>query len=150
MSHVFDIDTTRKQQILVEYITDTGSGFAVTPQGEQVFLNKRLVEAVGVSAGDIYDAFLLPNYPDKQAQIPWRAMRVEKAEAKLDLGHVSLDSDLENILSYMRTYEEGAVFTIPQLADECELPESVCEKVVKEHKDKFLEQPCFSLHPSHN
>ena len=77
MSHVFDINTTRRQQILVEYMTPAGSGFAVTPQGEQVFMNKRLIDAMNVKEGDIYDAYLLPNYPDKQEQIPWRAMRVE-------------------------------------------------------------------------
>jgi hypothetical protein len=77
MSQIFDINSTRRQQVLVEYLTATGSAFAVTPQGEQVFMNKRLVDTMGVLAGDIYEAFLLPNYPDKQASIPWRAMRVE-------------------------------------------------------------------------
>jgi len=62
MTHVFDISNTRKQQIIVEYITDSGSGFAVNPQGEQVFMNARLVNAMKVEPGDSYDAFLLPNY----------------------------------------------------------------------------------------
>ena len=77
MSQIFDLDTTRQQQIIVEYLTPTGSAFAVNPQGEQVFLNSRLVVAMKVQAGDIYNAFLLPNYPDKKDQIPWRAMRVD-------------------------------------------------------------------------
>ena len=77
MSHVFNIDNTRRQQIMVEYITETGSGFAVT-DGEQVFMNKRLVDTMDVQPGDIYDAFLLPNYPDKRDAIPWRAMRVNQ------------------------------------------------------------------------
>ena len=53
MSHVFNIDNTRRQQIMVEYITETGSGFAVTPDGEQVFMNKRLVDTMDVQPGDI-------------------------------------------------------------------------------------------------
>ena len=59
MTHVFDVSNTRKQQIMVEYITETGSGFAVNPEGEQVFMNKRLVDAVDVQPGDTYEAFLL-------------------------------------------------------------------------------------------
>ena len=150
MNHVFDIDSTRKKQILVEYITDTGSGFAVTPQGEQVFMNKRLVDAVGVQSGDIYDAFLLPNYPDKQAQIPWRAMRVEKAKTKLDLGHVSVDSDLQNIMEYMKTFEEGAHFTVPELCDALDMPFDVVEGVMEKHKDVFFQQDSYCLHIGHN
>ena len=54
MTQLFDLSATRRQQVLVEYLTATGSAFAVTPQGEQVFLNKRLVETMEVLAGDIY------------------------------------------------------------------------------------------------
>ena len=67
---VFDLSQTRKQQILVEYLTDTGSAFAVTPHGEQVFLNRRLVEKMNLEGGEVLDAFLLPNYPDKRETIP--------------------------------------------------------------------------------
>ena len=74
MTHVFDVSNTWKQQIMVEYITETGSGFAVNPEGEQVFMNKRLIDAMEVEPGNTYEAFLLPNYPDKRDQIPWRVM----------------------------------------------------------------------------
>ena len=111
MNHVFDVGNTRYQQIIVEYLTPTGSGFGVTPEGEQVFMNKRLVDTMNVQAGDIYNAFLLPNYPDKRDSIPWRAMRVEPADVKLDLGHVAVDSDLENVIEFLKGYEEGACFT---------------------------------------
>lgn len=95
MNQIFDLNTTRRQQIIVEYLTPTGSGFAVTPQGEQVFLNARLVSTMNVQPGDIYNAFLLPNYPDKREQIPWRAMRVEPAQVDLDLAHVKDDANLK-------------------------------------------------------
>ena len=150
MSQIFDIDSTRKQQILVEYLTPSGSGFAVNPQGEQVFMNKRLIDAMNVQPGDIYNAFLLPNYPDKQDQIPWRAMRVEPADVKLDLGHVSVDSDLQNIIEYMRGYEEGSNFTAADLADALDMPLTLCEEICKKHQDIFFEQDCFSLHTNYN
>lgn len=77
---IFDTESTKQVQILVEYVTDTGSAFAVTPQGDTVFLNARLVNRMNVEAGDVYNAFLLPNYPDKRDDTPWRAMRVELAQ----------------------------------------------------------------------
>ena len=145
MSHVFNVNDTRKQQIIVEYLTPTGSGFAVTPSGDQVFMNKRLVDTMKVQAGDIYNAFLLPNYPDKRDTIPWRAMRVEPTKVKLDLSHVAVDSDLQNIIEYMRGYEEGSNFTAAELADALDMPFGVVEDLCSKHKDTFLEQSTYSL-----
>ena len=53
MNQIFDLNETRRQQIIVEYLTPTGSGFAVTPKGDQVFLNSRLVSTMKVQPGDI-------------------------------------------------------------------------------------------------
>ena len=145
MNHVFDVDNTRRQQIIVEYLTPTGSGFGVTPEGEQVFMNKRLVDAMNVQAGDIYNAFLLPNYPDKRDSIPWRAMRVEPADVKLDLGHVAVDSDLQNIIEFLKGYEDGVCFTAAEMADMLDMPFSVVEDVCQKHKDIFLEQSTYCL-----
>tara|TARA_R100000742_G_C4274686_1_gene94786 strand:+ start:1372 stop:1680 length:309 start_codon:yes stop_codon:yes gene_type:complete len=64
------------KQILVEYLTDTGSGFAVTEQGDQVFLNERIVSRMDVQPGDVFDAHVLLNYADKRDKIKYRAMRV--------------------------------------------------------------------------
>ena len=145
MNHDFDVDNTRRQQIIVEYLTPTGSGFGVTPEGEQVFMNKRLVDAMNVQAGDIYNAFLLPNYPDKRDAIPWRAMRVEPADVTLDLGHVAVDSDLQNIIEFLKGYEDGACFTAAEMADMMDMPFSVVEDVCQKHKEIFLEQSTYCL-----
>lgn len=110
-----------------------------------MFLNKRLVETMGVDAGDIYDAFLVQNYPDKREAIPWRAMRVEPAENKLDLGHVAIDSDLQNIIEYMKGFETGVAFTVAELADELSMPYDTVEDLCEKHKDIFMQQSAFSL-----
>ena len=44
MNQIFDLNETRRQQIIVEYLTPTGSGFAVTPKGDQVFLKLKTCE----------------------------------------------------------------------------------------------------------
>ena len=54
MNQIFDLNETRRQQIIVEYLTPTGSGFAVTPKGDQVFLNSRLVSTMNVQPGEIF------------------------------------------------------------------------------------------------
>jgi|TARA_R100000426_G_scaffold84624_1_gene63969 hypothetical protein len=67
------------KQILVEYLTDSGSAFAITEQGDQVFLSERLVTRMDVQPGDIFDAHVLLNYADKRDMIKYRAMRVKAA-----------------------------------------------------------------------
>lgn len=141
MSHVFDINTTRRQQILVEYLTPAGSGFAVTPQGEQVFMNKRLIEAMKVQEGDVYDAYLLPNYPDKQAQIPWRAMRVEPVDVGpqgLDLKSVTDDAIVNRIIKYMQ--EQGPDFphNARIMAEDLDLDFEKVVAVMNDNPDHFF------------
>tara|TARA_Y100001951_G_C11188267_1_gene209964 strand:+ start:356 stop:607 length:252 start_codon:yes stop_codon:yes gene_type:complete len=69
----------KTKQILVEYLTDSGSAFAITEQGDQVFLSERLVTRMDVQPGDIFDAHVLLNYADKRDMIKYRAMRVKAA-----------------------------------------------------------------------
>ena len=140
MSHVFDINTTRRQQILVEYMTPAGSGFAITPQGEQVFMNKRLIDAMNVQEGDVYDAYLLPNYPDKREVIPWRAMRVEKTDVKLDLKHVTEDRLPNAIVDYIRDVEPDGIFDALDIAEALEIDQKHVEQVLADNPDMF--EPC--------
>jgi len=147
MSHVFDIDNTRRQQILVEYLTATGSGFAVTPQGEQVFMNKRLIDAMSVQPGDYYNAYLLPNYADKRDQIPWRAMRVEPVEVGIDLSHVA-GSAIENaIVDYMRDVDSDGVFEVCDISDDMDLDFKQVEEALKNNPDLFERVDAYVLHP---
>ena len=149
MSQIFDIDSTRKQQIIVEYITPSGSGFAVNPQGEQVFLNARLVSAMKVEAGDTYEAFLLPNYPDKKEMIPWRAMRVEPTEIDLGLGHVSGDKNPNRIIEYMQAHDDGIAWTITELSEDLEMPLDEVKDILDEHSKSFMKVDAYILLPAH-
>lgn len=71
---------TTKKPILIEVLSYSGSAFGATLDGEQVFINKRIVETLNLAEGMTALAYLLPNYADKRATIPWRAMRVELAD----------------------------------------------------------------------
>lgn len=148
MTHVFDVSNTRKQQIMVEYITETGSGFAVNPEGEQVFMNKRLVDAVDVQPGDTYEAFLLPNYPDKREHIPWRAMRVEPVEINLDLSHVTSDSLVNRIVKWMSDSDPGIPFTAAEVAEAVEEELETIQALLETNKHLFFKTDAYVLLPT--
>ncbi len=148
MTHVFDISNTRKQQIIVEYITDTGSGFAVNPQGEQVFMNARLVNAMKVEPGDSYDAFLLPNYPDKREQIPWRAMRVEPIELDLDMTHVSVDRKANAMIEYMQLDMAGVAYTAREISEELQMDHTEVLAILEKMPETFTKVDAYILLPT--
>lgn len=148
MTNIFDIDTTRKQQIIVEYITDTGSGFAVNPKGEQVFMNARLVTAMKVEPGDSYDAFLLPNYPDKREQIPWRAMRVEPIELDLDMTHVSVDRKANAIIEYMQLDMAGVAYTAREISEELQMDHTEVLAILEKMPETFTKVDAYILLPT--
>ena len=45
--------------------------------------NQRIVSAMDVKSGDVWDAYLLLNYPDKREMIPWRALRVGNTQSNI-------------------------------------------------------------------
>ena len=107
-------------------------------------MNRRLVDAMNVQVGDIYDAFLLPNYPDKQAQIPWRAMRVEPTSVgtqDLDLKHVTNDAIVNMIIKYME--EQGPDFphNAHIMAEDLELDPNIVIGVMNDNPDTFYHDP---------
>lgn len=68
---------TTRMPVIIDIITYTGSAFAVNDKGEQVFVNQRIVERCNLTEGQEAVAHVFPNYEDKRASIPWRAMRVD-------------------------------------------------------------------------
>ena len=131
--------------MIVEYLNPTGSGFAVTPKGEQVFLNARLVTAMNVQPGNVYNAFLLPNYPDKRDQIPWRAMRVEPVHVDLDLAHVA-DDDLEKeIVMYIKSNGIDFPYTPSMIAADLDREESEVIDAMERNKDRFYKVDAYML-----
>jgi hypothetical protein len=64
------------RRVVVAEVVDSGSAFGMTEEGDMVFINQRIVSSINAQAGENYEAFLLPNYPDKREMIPWRALRL--------------------------------------------------------------------------
>lgn len=78
-----EFDTT-KMPAVVETNTFSGSAFAVNSQGEQIFINSRIMERMDLKTGDQVTAYVLPNYEDKRDTIPWRAMRVDPSHSDIE------------------------------------------------------------------
>jgi hypothetical protein len=66
---------TKEMDVFVDQITYVGSAFGATNEGEPVFINKRIVTAVGIEHGDKLKVHCLPNYEDKRDEVPWRALK---------------------------------------------------------------------------
>jgi len=71
--------TTEEANIEIDFLTYSGSAFALCDNGDQVFLNSRIVDKMQLQEGDICKALLLENFEDKKAITPWRAVRVSSA-----------------------------------------------------------------------
>jgi hypothetical protein len=69
---------TQPMFVVIETLSYAGSAFGVNAQGEQVFINARIVEKCRLEEGMEVVARVLPNYEDKRNSIPWRAMRVDQ------------------------------------------------------------------------
>ena len=150
MNQIFDLNETRRQQIIVEYLTPTGSGFAVTPKGDQVFLNARLVTTMNVQPGDILNAFLLPNYPDKRDQIPWRAMRVEPVHIDLDLAHVTNIDIEDEVAMYIKSNGIDFPYTPSMIAADIDREEFEVIEAMEKNKNRFYKVDAYMLFVGNN
>jgi len=68
---------TITKEVFIDDLTAAGSAFGSTADGEAVFVNARIVEAVKIKGGDYIKAMVLPNYADKRERVQWRAVRAE-------------------------------------------------------------------------
>ena len=65
------------KDVFIDDVTPMGSAFGATPDGEAVFINARIVNAVKIKHGDHVRVLVLPNYEDKRDRVRWRAVRAE-------------------------------------------------------------------------
>jgi hypothetical protein len=73
---------TQIKDVFVDDLTVSGSAFGATPDGEAVFINARVVNALKLSGGEHLRAMVVPNYEDKRDRVQWRTIRAEVQEAR--------------------------------------------------------------------
>jgi hypothetical protein len=73
---------TQIKDVFVDDLTVSGSAFGATPDGEAVFINARVVNALKLSGGEHLRAMVVPNYEDKRDRVQWRTIRAEVQETR--------------------------------------------------------------------
>lgn len=79
MSQIFETKKkfqSEQMEVLVEELTYSDSAFGSNEEGDGVFFNQRIVQAMDLEVGDEVTAHCIPNYPDKRDEIPWRCIRI--------------------------------------------------------------------------
>lgn len=130
---------TIKVVVFVDELTYSGSAFGSTPSGEQVFINKRIVDAAGVEPGVSYQGFLLPNFSDKRDMIPWRAMRLLAIEDQ----ELVVEKSLLHLL--LHELEQSPYQTAHELAERLEVSVIEIKKCLDENKDIIFSTPAYFL-----
>jgi hypothetical protein len=109
---------TEQKEVIVENIALNGSAFGVTKEGENVFINARIVALLGIRIMDNIVAHVLPNYPNRKDQVPWRAVRVDKTETAVAPAALSVEPRLEDII--LRHMKDGGIYSNAELSEDLE------------------------------
>lgn len=104
---------------VVDTLTENGSGFATTETGEAIFINARIMQKMNLKEFDEIDAYVVPNYPDKQDRIKYRATRVNKEQT--DLG---TPPDLEEKIRRLLKEDTG-LWSLREICEELAEEEQV-------------------------
>ena len=104
---------------VVDTLTENGSGFATTETGEAIFINARIMQKMDLKQFDEIDVYVVPNYPDKQDQIKYRATRVNKEQP--DLG---TPPDLEEKIRRLLKEDTG-LWSLREICEELAEEEQV-------------------------
>ena len=104
---------------VVDTLTENGSGFATTETGEAIFINARIMQKMNLKEFDEIDAYVVPNYPDKQDRIKYRATRVNKEQ--IDLG---TPPDLEEKIRRLLKEDTG-LWSLQEICEELAEEEQV-------------------------
>tara|TARA_R110002126_G_scaffold1361_6_gene7697 strand:- start:13062 stop:13583 length:522 start_codon:yes stop_codon:yes gene_type:complete len=146
-----DLETIKMQAIL-ETTTFSGSAFAVNSQGEQIFINQRIMERMNLEEGVLVTAHVLPNYDDKRQSIPWRAMRVDVPRHLPDsnmteITSTQLDNQIIQILSDKSAF--GRLWTDKEIASLASTTAAECHRAcVRLHERSTICRVDFSSDPN--
>ena len=127
------------RNITVHDIVDSGSAFAMTEEGEMVFVNQRIVATVGLEPGGVYEAFPLPNYPDKREMIPWRALRVGPGSE----GQEPKAVDEQLLHAIVRLLNNEGYLTAAEIAETLDVPLVDIYRTLKNEPGIIMSVPAY-------
>lgn len=107
---------------VVDTLTENGSGFATTQTGDAIFINARIMQKMNLQELDSIDAYVVPNYPDVQDRIKYRATRVNRLnEEQVNLGQPpNLEEKIRRLLK-----EDYGLWSLLEICEELAEEEQV-------------------------
>lgn len=70
----------QRVRCVVDHFSYSSSGFAVTENGQGVFLSGRIVQTLNLVEGEEILCYVVPNYEDKRQSCFFRAVRAERLD----------------------------------------------------------------------
>lgn len=139
----------------VANLTRGGSSFAVCEDGEQVFINPKITEAMNIDVGDYLTAYCIDNFRperggEEQYAVKWRAIRVTVAErfdpipaaapaAPAPKPELNIEQIEQRILTLLR---EDRAYTTAQAARDTSIDHMRVSNVMRGMHDRGLIAAC--------
>jgi hypothetical protein len=136
------MESATHRRVTIHEVVDSGSAFGVTHDGDMVFINQRIVSAMGVQPGDVWDAYLLLNYPDKREMIPWRALRLS-TEGQEPLSKIKKEVDEKLLHAIVRLLNNEGYLTAAEIAETLDVPLVDVYRTLKNQPGMIMSVPAY-------
>lgn len=136
------MESATHRRVTIHEVVDSGSAFGVTEDGDMVFINQRIVSAMDVKAGDVWDGYLLLNYPDKREMIPWRALRLS-TEGQEPLAKVKKAVDEQLLHAIVRLLNNEGYLTAAEIAETLDVPLVDVYRTLKNEPGIIMSVPAY-------
>ena len=136
------MESATHRRVTIHEVVDSGSAFGVTEDGDMVFINQRIVSAMDVKSGDVWDAYLLLNYPDKREMIPWRALRLS-TEGQEPLSKIKKAVDEQLLHAIVRLLNNEGYLTAAEIAETLDVPLVDIYRTLKNEPGIIMSVPAY-------
>jgi hypothetical protein len=136
------MESATHRRVTIHEVVDSGSAFGVTHDGDMVFINQRIVSAMGVQPGDVWDAYLLLNFPDKREMIPWRALRLS-TEGQEPLSKIKKEVDEKLLHAIVRLLNNEGYLTAAEIAETLDVPLVDVYRTLKNQPGMIMSVPAY-------
>ena len=136
------MESATHRRVTIHEIVDSGSAFGVTEDGDMVFINQRIVSAMDVKPGDVWDAYLLLNYPDKREMIPWRALRLS-TDGQEPLSKIKKEVDEQLLHAIVRLLNNEGYLTAAEIAETLDTPLVDVYRTLKNQPGMIMSVPAY-------
>ena len=136
------MEAATHRRVTIHEVVDSGSAFGITEDGDMVFINQRIVSALDVKAGDVWDAYLLLNYPDKREMIPWRALRLS-VEGMEPMAKVKKEVDEQLLHAIVRLLTNEDYLTATEISETLNVPLVDVYRTLKNQPGMIMSVPAY-------